>query len=80
MTSAHEVLLQSMSVLVIDWPSRDAADSLARAGLSVIVRNAPLPRNFAVCEMSAGEIVVCRSKSPPSQVCRRSRTRQKKAA
>lgn len=57
-----------MSVLVIDWPSRDVPESLARAGLSVIVRNGPLPQDFAVYEMSAGEIVVCRSKSPPGQV------------
>ena len=68
MTSPRELLSQSRSVLVIDWPSRDVPESLVRAGLSVTVRYGPGPNDFAVHELSGGEIVVRPAKSPPRQV------------
>ena len=55
-------------MLVIDWPSRDVPESLARAGLSVTVRNGPGPNDFAAYELSGGEIIVRAAKSPPSRV------------
>lgn len=68
MTSPREVLLQSRSVLVIDWPSRDVPESLARAGLAVTVRYGPGPGDFAVHELSGSEIIVRPAKPPPSRV------------
>ena len=50
MTSPREVLLQSRSVLVIDWPSRDVPESLARAGLSVTLRFGSGSNDFAAHE------------------------------
>ena len=38
---AERVLSRTRSVLLVDWPSRDVPDSLARAGLSVVAQEGP---------------------------------------
>jgi len=45
------------SVLVIDWPSKDVPESLARAGFNVVVRGGPRPEDYSAYAMSNGAVV-----------------------
>lgn len=54
---AKEVLKAARSVLVIDWPSADVPESLARAGLEVVVRGGPGPADYSVWGWEDGRIV-----------------------
>jgi predicted CoA-binding protein len=55
--NADELLKAAKSVLVIDWPSEDVPESLARAGLHVVVRGGPGPADYAVWEWEGERIV-----------------------
>lgn len=46
--NASETLKAAKSVLVIDWPSEEVPESLARAGLHVVVRGGPGPTDYSV--------------------------------
>jgi hypothetical protein len=37
-TAGEQLLESANSVLLLDWPSRDAPDTLARAGYEVVVK------------------------------------------
>jgi len=53
--SAEEILRQARTVLVIDWPSRDVPDTLARAGFTVVVHGGPGPEDYSVQDVVDGE-------------------------
>jgi predicted CoA-binding protein len=55
--SAEEILRQARTVLVIDWPSRDVPDTLARAGFTVVVHGGPGPEDYSVQDVVDGEVV-----------------------
>ena len=55
------------TVLVIDWPSREVPESLARAGLRVVVRGGPGPQDFSAYELPGGEVVVRRTGGAPGR-------------
>jgi len=55
--SAEEILRQARTILVIDWPSRDVPDTLARAGFTVVVRGGPGPEDYSVQDIVDGEVV-----------------------
>jgi len=55
--TAEEILRQARTVLVIDWPSRDVPDTLARAGFTVVVHGGPGPEDYSVQEVVDGEVV-----------------------
>lgn len=57
MPKAEEILRQAHTVLVIDWPSRDVPDTLARAGFTVVVQGGPGPGDYSVQEVVDGEVV-----------------------
>jgi predicted CoA-binding protein len=57
MANAVEILRQAHTVLVIDWPSRDVPDTLARAGFTVVVRGGPGPEDYSVQEVIDGKVV-----------------------
>jgi len=67
-TDAIETLRSAHSVLVIDWPSRDVPDSLARAGYRVVVKGGPGPRDYAVRELVDGDVVARALGEAPSGV------------
>ncbi len=46
------------SVLVIDWPSREVPESLARAGLRVFVRGGSGPQDFSEYRWQDGAVAV----------------------
>ena len=58
----------AQAVIVIDWPSKDVPDSLARAGLAVSVHGGPEPDNWSVQEVGAdGEVVGRRTGVAPDR-------------
>ena len=67
MADPLQVLRDARSILVIDWPSRDVPDSLARAGFEVTVSGGPEPDNFSRYEPAGDEVVARRTGRPPAQ-------------
>lgn len=59
-------LREARTILLIDWPSRDVPDSLARAGLHVVSSDGPDVYN--VYETDGDEVRVRRVEGPPAQV------------
>ena len=58
MTSEAERILQDAgSILVVDWPSREVPEALARAGYSVVVKGGPDPDNYQAQELRDGAVV-----------------------
>jgi len=53
------------AVLVVDWPSRDVPEGLARAGWKVVVRNGPGPQDYATHELEGDSVVVRPLGRPP---------------
>ena len=51
------VLKSAKTVLVIDWPSKEVPELLARAGFQVVVRRGPGPTDYAVYELKDGQVV-----------------------
>lgn len=66
--NGEELLKTAKSVLVIDWPSRDVPESLARAGLQVVVQGGPGPEDYSLYSLKDGNIVVTRYGRLPQQV------------
>jgi CoA binding domain len=60
MVDAAQLLADTDTVLVIDWPSRDVPDTLARRGYTVIVRGGPGPEDYAAHELVGDQVVARR--------------------
>ena len=60
------LLRGARTVLLVDWPSRDVPDTLARAGYTVIVHGGPNPDDFFAHESRDGEIFVRRTGQAPA--------------
>ena len=60
-----ELLNTVETVLVIDWPSREVPEMLARAGFHVVVRGGPGPADYSACEWNEGEVGARHSGVPP---------------
>jgi predicted CoA-binding protein len=58
-TSADDVLATASSVVIVDWPSKDVPETLARAGWAVFVKGGPQPDNYTAYQ-AAGDDVVSR--------------------
>lgn len=67
-TEPHRILQPASAVLVVDYPSREVPETLARAGLQVIVRGGPGPTDYAAYEVDHGEVVVRRTGRAPVRV------------
>jgi len=57
MGDAAEILRAARVVLVVDWPTREVPEVLARGGWAVTVRNGPGPTDFAVFEVVDDDVV-----------------------
>ena len=68
MTEPERILKAANSALLIDWPSRDVPDTLARAGYAVFVKGGPEPGNYSAYEVSDGEVVTRKVGRPPEKV------------
>jgi predicted CoA-binding protein len=65
MTQAEPILAAARTVMVVDWPSRDVPDTLARAGYTVLVKGGPEPDSYTAYQVSGGEVVPHRTGAPP---------------
>ncbi len=57
MLTAEEVLDHVDTILVVDYPSRDVPDTLARAGFAVVVHGGPGPEDYSAYELDNGAVV-----------------------
>jgi predicted CoA-binding protein len=64
--TAQEVLRDATTIVLVDWPSRDVPDTLARAGYGVVVHGGPAPDDYSVYLVEKGQVVVRRT-DPPEQ-------------
>ena len=55
------------TVLLIDWPSRDVPESLARAGLTVVSHDGPRADMYNAYEVDGAEVVARHVGSPPDR-------------
>jgi predicted CoA-binding protein len=60
-----EILKTANTILVIDWPSKDVPESLARAGFQVIVKGGPGPEDYSTFELNDGKVVSRRTGRSP---------------
>jgi len=58
MDAAGQLLQNAASVLVVDWPSPEVPDALARAGLVTVVSGGPEPDNYSAYELVGDDVVV----------------------
>ncbi len=58
MADAADVLMATESVLLIDWPSRDVPDSLARAGYRVVSQDGPGIENYNAYEFDGADVSI----------------------
>jgi len=54
--NAIEILRVVETVLVIDWPSKEVPELLARSGLRVVVHGGPGPEDYSIYEINKGEV------------------------
>jgi predicted CoA-binding protein len=66
--AAGQILRETGSVLVVDWPSKDVPETLTRAGYTVLVKGGPEPDNYWVYEVRDGEMVSRRTGEAPASV------------
>jgi hypothetical protein len=64
--TAEQVLRSARTVLLIDFPSRDVPDALARAGLSVMAQGGPGPEDFFSYQLDGEEVREVRTGGPPT--------------
>src|SRR3954447_18134607 len=58
MNNPTDLLSGSKSILLVDWPSRDVPDSLARAGHEVVVHGGPEPDHYNEYVATGGKVDV----------------------
>jgi predicted CoA-binding protein len=66
MTDGGAILAGARTILVIDWPTRDVPDTLARAGYEVVVHGGPGPEDYTAYDVVDGEVVERRVGRPPA--------------
>lgn len=63
--TAHDVLRAATTILLVDWPSREVPNTLARAGFDVVVHGGPAPDDYSRYVVEDGEVVVRQADGPP---------------
>jgi predicted CoA-binding protein len=64
-TDVESILAGARTILVVDWPTRDVPDTLARAGYEVVVHGGPGPDDYTAYEVDGEEVVERRVGRPP---------------
>lgn len=67
MNDVESILAGARTFLVVDWPTRDVPESLARAGYEVVVHGGPEPDDYAAYEVVGEEIVERHVGRPPAR-------------
>lgn len=65
--TAREIFAGVKSILVIDWPSKEVPEALARAGFEVVVRGGPGPEDYSCYEVKGGQVVARRLGRAPER-------------
>ena len=52
--------------MVVDWPTKDVPETLARAGYTVLVKGAPEPDNYWAYEVQGAQVVSRRTGQAPA--------------
>ena len=65
MTDVESVLAGARSFLVVDWPTRDVPDTLARAGYDVVVHGGPAPDDYTAYDVAGDDVVRRKVGRPP---------------
>jgi predicted CoA-binding protein len=68
MADVAALLASARTILVVDWPSRDVPESLARAGFVVVVHGGPGPEDYTAYEVVDGHVVLRPVGRPPDRV------------
>jgi predicted CoA-binding protein len=68
MTDHRELLAAATSILLVDWPSRDVPDTLARSGYRVASADGPADDSYNAYELVDGAVRVRALDGPPDQV------------
>jgi predicted CoA-binding protein len=68
MTDAMSILRTSKHVLVVDWPTEDVPNSLARAGFVTTVHGGPKPDDYYSYELRGDEVVKDKTGRAPDTV------------
>jgi predicted CoA-binding protein len=58
MSDAEEILRETRSILVIDWPSKDVPETLTKAGYDVVVKGGPANDDYSRYALRDGRIVI----------------------
>lgn len=66
MGSPADVLAQATTVLVVDWPTPEVPEALARAGLSVVVHGGPGPGDYTAYDLDGADVVTRHLGCPPA--------------
>jgi predicted CoA-binding protein len=66
MSDAGKILQTAGTILLVDWPSRDVPETLARAGYVVFVKGGPEPDNYSVYEVRDAKAVSRPGSGPPA--------------
>ena len=67
MAEPHEILAAAQSVLVVDWPTPDVPETLARCGFEVVVHGGPGPEDWTAYRAEEGEVVRTQVGRPPAR-------------
>jgi hypothetical protein len=67
-TEAGQILRETGSILLVDWPSKHMPETLVRAGYAVVVKGGPEPDNYWAYEVRDGEAVSRRTGEAPAAV------------
>ena len=62
-----EILKNTKTVRVVDWPSKEVPELLVRPGLHVVVRGGPGPTDYSVYELNDGKVVAGHTGCPPER-------------
>jgi predicted CoA-binding protein len=63
---AQWVLDAAHTVVVVDWPTKDVPETLARAGYTVLVKGGPEPDNYWAYEVQGAQVVSRRAGQAPA--------------
>jgi len=63
---AGQVLDAARTVVVVDWPTKDVPETLARAGYAVLVKGGPEPDNYSAYEVQGSQVVARRTGQAPA--------------
>lgn len=65
MADGDRILATADSVLLVDWPSREVPEALARAGYQVFVKGGPDPGDYSIYELRGADVVGMPTGHPP---------------